>query len=970
MTSITLLNKQLKRIFLILGVSMLVACGGGSDEEDVAKSGDGEGGIIGTAKIVVKSSEVKAKAKSGNSYTAAIGDKGKFSFKSSKLKTDTYLLNTKSGSTNLYSIAYVTKGTTRRSNVHPLTDLIIRNWFATQDLDIDKAFKGNDPISKLPTLDEVNAIEKAIEGIVTQLLKDSGLAAGVNLISEVFEVSDKDKFNQFLEMNKVVINNNHVTLVFGTGNQIQGISIDNININTDFTKDNENPSIPASLRALAASQTEIVVVWEASTDNRGIAGYHIYRDGRKVATTPYPVFTDKNLNKNTPYVYEVEAIDGAGNISGKTAITDQVTTLNSNDITPPPAINSLSVTANGDDIDLTWNITQVNDIARFIVKRGVKYVAKSNIASITSTTFNDFNLADGNYCYSVVAVDAAGNKSDESAEQCDFINTGGTVQTPSITCNSYSDLPYKNINQDTIITAGCYTVKSTVTVTNPAKLTIKPGVKLLFTAGTKLLVRSGASMHIVGTKNQPIIITAKDPTPGYWDGIEYYETNSSSNKLEHVVVEYGKTNLLVSGSTSYPSRISVKNSTLQHALYAGFHFETGAIINTFSQVTSTKNLRPGKLPANLVHFLGNDSSYSGNTDDTVHVYKQTILNDQLWKKLNVPYYLNDTGNYSIQAHLTIDAGARLIFNTGGQLYVYGYQGGKLTAIGTANAPIIFTGKEPLAGYWGGINYYETNSASNRLEHVVVEYGKTNLLVSGSTSYPSRISVKNSTLQHALYAGFHFETGAVIEAFSKVISTNNLRPGKLPANLVHLIGSDSNYSGNTDDSVHVYKQTITNDQTWKQLNVPYYLTDTGNYTLHAHLTISAGTKLIFGSGSHLNVYGYQGGKLTAIGTESSPIIFTGKEQEAGSWKGITFYETISAINKLEHTVIEYAGGGGLPENSANITMSCSPNYPSILILKNSTVRHSAGWGVNSGNNSGCRFTNEGNDISLNVEGNIK
>ncbi len=274
----------------------------------------------------------------------------------------------------------------------------------------------------------MNAIEKAIEGIVSQLLIDSGLPDGVNLISESFEVSGKDKFNQFLDMNKVVINNKQITLIFdqNTGNGVQNISINGISINTDFLKDSEAPSTPTNLRALPSGTHEIVVVWEASTDNRGVAGYKVYRNGTFVATTPYPVFSDTGLSANANYDYSVEAIDGAGNISAKEN-SKVVKTLSSPDTKAPPAVANLTATANNDDVSLQWNITQVDDIARFIVKRGLQYAAKIDIASITSNTYNDFNLADGNYCYTVTAVDAAGNKSTESAESCALVNTGGTI---------------------------------------------------------------------------------------------------------------------------------------------------------------------------------------------------------------------------------------------------------------------------------------------------------------------------------------------------------------------------------------------------------------------------------------------------------------------------------------------------------------------------------------------------------------
>ncbi len=81
---------RLKAFALAFTLSLLTACGGGSDGEETAGNEGGEGGIIGTAKIIVKSDDVKAKAKNGNSYKAKIGKNGKYKF--TKLKSGSYLL--------------------------------------------------------------------------------------------------------------------------------------------------------------------------------------------------------------------------------------------------------------------------------------------------------------------------------------------------------------------------------------------------------------------------------------------------------------------------------------------------------------------------------------------------------------------------------------------------------------------------------------------------------------------------------------------------------------------------------------------------------------------------------------------------------------------------------------------------------------------------------------------------------------
>ena len=964
MNSLTILRKHLKLLVLILSLSMLTACGGG--DEDVAGT-EGDGGIIGTAKIIVKSTdEVKAKSKSGNSYKAKIASTGQYHFKN--LKSDSYLLKTKSGNTDLYSIAYFTKGKSARSNIHSITDLIIRNWFKQQGKDIDAEFKGSSPISKMPSIDEINAIETAIQGILSQVLKESGVKESVNLVSQLFELKADDKFNQFLDKNQVVINDNKITMIF-TGDTVQTISIGSKDINTDFVNDKEKPTAPTNLRALPAGTHEIVIVWEPSTDDRGVAGYNVYRNGTLIATTPYPVYTDKKgLSSGVNYDYAVEAIDGAKNKSGQ-AFSQSVTTLSNPDTTPPPAISNLSATVNQDDVDMRWDLSQINDIARFIIKRGLQGMAKSELASITANTFADFNLADGDYCYTVTAVDAANNSSPESAEQCASINTGGTNPPPTtISCSSYTALLTTSINEDTTISAGCYTVDENIKVNNPAKLTISPNVLLQFKAGTKIEVGSGASMTAVGTRTKPIIFTAKDKTPGYWKGVLFYRSNSVNNKLDYVTIEYGEINIDTVSFSSDPTRLNVSNSTSRYASNLGMYiYDNSVKLDSFKNNTLTHNARPILLPAGMVGSLDKSSIFTGNEDDRIHVYDQTISTPQTWKKLDAPYYMSELNStYNVNAGLTLEAGVKLIFNSGSKLEVG--SAGSLKAVGTSSSPIVLTGFEKTAGYWKGLLFYRSNTTNNQLDYVTIEYGVKNIDTVSFSSDPTRFSIKNSIIRHASNDGiFIYDSSVKLGAFENNQLTANARPISLPPNIVKELDSNSTFTGNEDDSIHIQDQSLSIVSSWKRLDVPYYFEDSSRYDINAGLTIAAGSKLIFYSGAGLNIN--SNGYLNAIGNSTNKIIFTGSELTQGYWKGIHFYRSNKASNILENTVIEYGGDG--TANSGAVSSVCFPSDPSRFTIKNSMIRESLGWGVYKfdDNAYGCKITLKNNIYSNNLLGGV-
>ena len=79
--------------------------------------------------------------------------------------------------------------------------------------------------------------------------------------------------------------------------------------------DTQAPSAPTSLTASAASRSEIDLSWSASTDNIGVTGYYILRDGVNVATATTTSYRDVRLKRNTTYCYAASAFDQAGNIS-------------------------------------------------------------------------------------------------------------------------------------------------------------------------------------------------------------------------------------------------------------------------------------------------------------------------------------------------------------------------------------------------------------------------------------------------------------------------------------------------------------------------------------------------------------------------------------------------------------------------------------------------------------------------------
>ena len=91
-------------------------------------------------------------------------------------------------------------------------------------------------------------------------------------------------------------------------------------VQNDFNSqpvDTMQPSTPANLQATASYNTSMDLSWNASTDNVGVTGYRVYRDGIQVADVSSTTYQDTGLTKDTTYIYSVSAYDAAGNESSQ-----------------------------------------------------------------------------------------------------------------------------------------------------------------------------------------------------------------------------------------------------------------------------------------------------------------------------------------------------------------------------------------------------------------------------------------------------------------------------------------------------------------------------------------------------------------------------------------------------------------------------------------------------------------------------
>lgn len=80
------------------------------------------------------------------------------------------------------------------------------------------------------------------------------------------------------------------------------------------------PGIPPNVKADLLASSEIQLTWSPATDDIGVCGYNLYRNGERISYLQLPKelkYVDTELNPATKYTYQITAYDFAGNISLK-----------------------------------------------------------------------------------------------------------------------------------------------------------------------------------------------------------------------------------------------------------------------------------------------------------------------------------------------------------------------------------------------------------------------------------------------------------------------------------------------------------------------------------------------------------------------------------------------------------------------------------------------------------------------------
>lgn len=172
------------------------------------------------------------------------------------------------------------------------------------------------------------------------------------------------------------------------------------------------PNAPATLTATAQSTSVINLSWSPVAE---ATSYNVYRGLSKIASVATgTTYSDTGLNQNTEYCYTVTSVNSAG----ESTKMNEACARTLSAVTKPGAFTLTATAQSSSSIQLNW--TASSGATSYDVYRAVQKVA----TGLTTTSYTDNGLsASTQYCYSIVAVNTAGQT--ESNQACATTQSSG-----------------------------------------------------------------------------------------------------------------------------------------------------------------------------------------------------------------------------------------------------------------------------------------------------------------------------------------------------------------------------------------------------------------------------------------------------------------------------------------------------------------------------------------------------------------
>ncbi len=178
--------------------------------------------------------------------------------------------------------------------------------------------------------------------------------------------------------------------------------------NSGGTTDTQPPTAPTNLVAVAPTSTSVNLNWTASTDNIGVTGYRIFRDGTQIQVVTSVSYTDSTVLANTTYSYTVKAIDAANNVSAASNTATVTTPAAPFSITSGPTVSAKRAT--GGTVNIATNLSSTATVYYGLNRTSLTSTASDSATGTTHAVTLSGLPARATVYYKVVVTNPATNQ--------------------------------------------------------------------------------------------------------------------------------------------------------------------------------------------------------------------------------------------------------------------------------------------------------------------------------------------------------------------------------------------------------------------------------------------------------------------------------------------------------------------------------------------------------------------------------
>jgi len=419
-------------------------------------------------------------------------------------------------------------------------------------------------------------------------------------------------------------------------------------------------------------------------------------------------------------------------------------------------------------------------------------------------------------------------------------------------------------------------VQTPLEVEAQSALTLDSGLTLLMDKGTWIRVGSGSegSLHVAGTARAPVVLRARTSSGwGLYPDDENYGGIQLDDQATNVIVHH----LRLSGSRSNGIMsvvpVSLEAVRLDSNTFSGIRFEDQARPTSFKDIGARGN----RWAVSATPFAFGDLTYNAGLEDTVRVIdlgsSNPLTGAATWVAQPRPVVVTEAIEVAGNASLLLDSGLVLLFDKGTWLRVGSGSPGSLQAIGTSGAPVVLRPRSKAGwGLYPGDKNYGALQIDDAAHDVVLRLVALSGSLSNGIMSHVPLDIRQSRLDSNALSGIRFEDlGTPVESsFTAIaargnrwsVSTTPYALGRIPTNKALLDTVRLLDEGATD--------AVEGNATWAPQSLPIVVAQAFDIQSGAHLTLQAGSNLLFDIGSYVRVGNGSAGSLDIAGSATAPV----------------------------------------------------------------------------------------------------